>query len=93
MQGSAQDAIAAFDSIHRKLAPLRPLSVRVIDDSHLHVGHKEAHQGAHLRLEIVSEIFRGLSALRRHRIVYDALGPLPQLGIHALSIIAQEPKE
>jgi len=92
MQGSAQDAIAAFESIHRKLATLRPLSVTVTDDSHLHVGHKEAHQGAHLRLEVVSESFRGLSALQRHRAIYDALGPLPRLGIHALSINAQEPK-
>jgi BolA protein len=42
---------------------------------------------------IVAEAFEGLSRVLRHRMVYDALGPLMQGPIHALAIRAYTPDE
>jgi BolA family transcriptional regulator, general stress-responsive regulator len=72
---------------------LAPLHLEVHDDSHLHAGHAGAREGGHFGIAITSEAFRGLSRLRRHRLVYDAVGPLKTQGIHALAIDARTPEE
>ena len=74
-------------------AALQPQSLQVTDDSHLHAGHAGARDGSHFTVAAVSERFTGLSRLARHRLVYDALGPLGPLGIHALAIQASTPQE
>ncbi|RVT88394.1 BolA family protein [Inhella crocodyli] len=63
------------------------------DDSHLHAGHAGAREGGHYRLRIVSPRFAGLGRVARHRLIYDALGPLADRGIHALQIDARSPEE
>lgn len=68
-------------------------SLEVIDDSHRHAGHAGAREGRHFSVRIEAEAFRGLSRLRRHRLVYDAVGPLMAQGIHALAIDAHAPGE
>jgi len=74
-------------------ARLQPLELAVIDESAAHVGHAGAREGGHFRVRIVSEQFRGRSALERHRQVYEALHPLMGRGIHALAIEACAPHE
>ncbi len=71
-----------------------PLHVEVIDDSHRHSGHAGAQGGAgHFRVRLLSERFRGLPVLARHRLVYEALRPLIPHEIHALGIEADAPGE
>jgi BolA family transcriptional regulator, general stress-responsive regulator len=73
---------------------LAPLHVEVIDDSHKHAGHAGAQGGAgHFRVRVLSEKFRGLPVLARHRLVYEALRPLIPHEIHALGIEADAPGE
>jgi BolA family transcriptional regulator, general stress-responsive regulator len=72
---------------------LAPTDIEVGDDSHLHAGHAGAREGRHFHVRIVSEKFRGLTRLKRHRLVYDCLGPLAPQGIHALAIDARAPGE
>ena len=67
--------------------------LRVDDDSHLHAGHAGAASGRHFSVTIVSTAFANLTRVRRHRLVYDALAPLMQSGIHALAIHARTPDE
>jgi BolA family transcriptional regulator, general stress-responsive regulator len=75
-------------------AAFAPQSLAVEDESHLHIGHAGAATGrGHFRVTIVSEAFRGLSPLARHRAVYDVLGGLMQTDIHALSITARTPDQ
>jgi BolA family transcriptional regulator, general stress-responsive regulator len=74
-------------------ASLQPAALEVGDDSHLHAGHAGAREGRHFHVLIVSERFRGLSRIARHRLVYDCLGPLIPQGIHALAIDARAPGE
>jgi len=68
---------------------LAPTAIDVDDDSHLHAGHAGAREGRHFSVRIASPRFAGLKPLARHRLVYDALGPLGPLGIHALAIDAR----
>ena len=50
-------------------------------------------QRGYFRLRIVSPRFANLPTMARHRLVYDALGPLMNGAIHALSITARTPAE
>jgi BolA protein len=73
---------------------LSPLHVEVIDDSDRHAGHAGAQGGAgHFHVRVLSEKFRGLPVLARHRLVYEALRPLIPDEIHALGIEADAPGE
>jgi BolA protein len=85
------------DRILRIRLALEALSPRVLeirDDSHKHAGHAGARDGrGHFSVQLVSAQFEGLPPLRRHRLVYDALGALMQTDIHALAIQARTPSE
>ena len=70
---------------------LAPERLEVQDDSHLHAGHAGAREGRHFSVCIRSARFAGLSRVARHRLVYDAVGPLASQGIHALALDARAP--
>lgn len=72
---------------------LQPIALELRDDSALHAGHAGAREGSHWSVRIVSESFTGLGRVARHRLVYDALGPLAPGGIHALAIDARSPTD
>jgi len=82
------------DRIEQKLAALRPESLEIVDESRAHAGHEGAKSGGgHYRLVIVSTEFAGKTAQLRHRMVYEALGPMMKQEIHALAIKAYAPGE
>lgn len=85
------------DSIRDKLTEaLQPSQLQIIDQSASHAGHaamKSATPGkagasgeTHFRVEVVSEVFVGLSLVKRQRMVYGLLAPEFALGLHALSL-------
>ena len=62
-------------------AQLQPEWLQVLDESHMHSRGRETHY----KVIMVSPRFAGLSKVRRHQLVYAALGEL--MGqIHALAI-------
>lgn len=68
---------------------LQPSRLEVLDESHLHAGHAGARDGrGHFRVLVVSERFRGVGPVARHRLVFDALGEMMTTDIHALGIRA-----
>tara|TARA_R110001606_G_scaffold399310_1_gene584773 strand:+ start:102271 stop:102543 length:273 start_codon:yes stop_codon:yes gene_type:complete len=75
------------------LSNLNPAHLDLQDDSALHAGHAGNTGGSHYTVTIVSEAFNGLSLIKRHRLVYDAVGELMTNDIHALSIQAKTPAE
>jgi BolA protein len=82
------------DRIEKKLAALRPESLEIVDESRAHAGHEGAKAGGgHYRLLIVSPEFAGKTVQLRHRMVYEALGPMMKHDIHALAIKAYAPGE
>ena len=82
-------------AIRARLAVLQPLALELEDESGQHAGHTGSRPsgGSHWRLAIVSEAFRGKSAVARHRMVYEALGDLMKRDIHALKIEASAPEQ
>lgn len=73
---------------------LEPEQLEVVDDSHRHAGHAGAADGrGHFTVLIASPRFAGLGTLRRHRLVYEAVGDMMTTDIHALSIQALAPGE
>lgn len=83
--------VSAADIEAALAAALQPQVLEVQDDSHLHAGHAGAREGRHFSVRIVSERFRGLSRVARHRLIYDSLELLIARGIHALAIDARTP--
>ncbi len=66
---------------------LQPEHLEIIDDSHLHAGHVGAKSGkGHFTVIIKSALFKKLSVLKQHQLVYQAMGELMQTDIHALVI-------
>jgi len=71
-----------------------PVSLEVLDQSHLHTGHEGAKSGGgHFDVLIVSERFAHQNQVKRHRLIYDALKELMPTEIHALGIKAYTPDE
>ena len=80
--------------MQQKLSKLNPQSLEIQDESGKHVGHEGAKSGGgHYQLIIVSGEFSGKPMQLRHRMVYDALGPMMKKEIHALAIKAYAPGE
>ncbi len=89
------DSTERIEEINRRLqSALRPETLQVIDEGHLHVGHEGARDGrGHFRVLIVAAAFDGQTAIKRHRLVYGAMGELMESDIHALAIEAYSPEE
>lgn len=86
--------MSVIEAMRARLAVLEPSAIEIIDDSARHSGHAGVRDGGgHYRLSIVSPHFAGHPTMARHRLVYDALGPLMKREIHALSILAKAPDE
>jgi BolA family transcriptional regulator, general stress-responsive regulator len=86
--------VSVAQRIEQKLAALEPESLELVDESAAHAGHAGAQSGGgHYRLTIVARAFDGKPAQQRHRMVYDALGPMMRHEIHALAIRAYAPGE
>ena len=84
------------DTITKKLTEaFAPQSLKVVDESHRHEGHAGPRPGGqtHFRVYIVSEMFKDMSRLQRHRLVNQALSGELQGGVHALAIHAAAPGE
>lgn len=60
--------------------------IQLEDQSHHHIGHKAAGGGGHFYVTIRSERFNGLSPIARQRLVLDAVRPMMDKEIHALSM-------
>ena len=80
--------MSLIEEIKSRLQPLAPSQLEIQDDSALHAGHKGNGGGGHFNLKIISAEFNGKSQVARHRIIYQLMGDLIPLKIHALSIDA-----
>jgi BolA protein len=78
----------------RLTTALEPTRLEIVDQSAAHAGHEGAKDGGgHYVVTIVSAAFTGLPLIKRHRLVYGAVGDAMKDEIHALSIRAYAPDE
>ena len=66
------ETISLIDRIMRE--ELEAVHVAIIDESHLHRGHKAAGGGGHYHVTVVSPRFEDVNLLDQRRLVYTALG-------------------
>lgn len=78
---------------HKLTEAFAPLTLKVIDESHLHAGHVGARPEGetHFRVEVVSAAFADCSRVDRQRMVYDTLRDELAGPVHALSVLASAP--
>ena len=74
---------------------LQPTRLDVINESHLHAGHRGSPGtgDSHFRVVIVAAKFAGLPRIARQRLVNQALAPLMGAPIHALAMQTLAPGE
>lgn len=74
---------------------LNPLKIEVINESHMHAGHRSSPGTgeSHFRVFVISELFREMSRVARHRMVNDLVSEELKEGIHAFSLSAYAPGE
>lgn len=74
---------------------LEPTRLDVINESHLHAGHRNSPGTgeSHYRVLIVSPAFAGKNRVARHRMVNDALADELKDRVHALALTAYAPDE
>ena len=86
-----------IEDITRKIeAELKPQSLEIINESHLHAGHQESFDGTgetHLRIRIVSEGFETMNRVERHRAINALVEEEMAKGLHAIAIEAKTPSE
>lgn len=78
-------------SIEKKLSELAPSHLSVENESHKHSVPENSE--THFRVEIVSDKFAGMRAVRRHQRVYQLLQEELAGPVHALAIHAYAPDE
>lgn len=66
----------------------KPTLLNIIDESHLHAGHREAGEAleTHFYIEIQSPLFAGKTPLMQHRMVMDLFKDEFSKGLHALRL-------
>ena len=84
-----------IDDIKNRIASnIRNCKIKIIDESHMHAGHKNNRQGsAHFKAVIISEHFENLSLIERHKKIYAILGSDMGTTIHAFSMKTFTPDE
>jgi BolA protein len=91
-----EPTMSAEDEIKiRLMTALEPTRLDVINESHLHAGHRSSPGTgeSHFRVTIVSSRFAGCSRVDRHRMVNAALEGLVGGRVHALALHAFAPGE
>ncbi len=63
-----------------------PVELEIEDQSYMHAGHKAAGGGGHFLVTIKSARFNGLTPIARQRLVIEAVKPMMDREIHALSM-------
>lgn len=92
----------AFTAIRRKLQDTFPdlTHLEIFNDSYKHAGHQPMESvdvnrtESHMRLEIVSDKFQGMTLPARHRYIYDLLADeMKHYRIHALQLTTRTVEE
>ena len=86
----------SFETIHQTLEnTFSPTVLRLVDQSHRHVGHPETMHGPEMLLDLVlvSKKFEGKSLLEKHAAVHAALNLGKNAEIHGITIHAYSPRE
>jgi BolA protein len=88
--------LTVAETIRARLdAAFAPVTLEIVDESHLHAGHAGHRPGVstHFRIAIVAQAFAAKPRVERQRMIYAVLADLMGNPIHALSLDARAPGE
>ena len=81
-----------YNAIQAKLAEkFKPVHMEIINESYMHNVPKGSE--THFKVLVVSDQFKDVKLIGRHRLVNDVLAEELQAGVHALSILAKTPDQ
>jgi BolA protein len=84
--------VSVAERIEKKLREaLDPSHVEVINESHMHNVPRGSE--THFKVVVVSARFDGITAVKRHQLVYGTLADELKGGVHALAITSRTPTE
>ena len=91
MSSSSTSGPVAF-AIHEKLTEqLKPSHIEIINESYMHNVPKGSE--THFKVVVVSDKFKDVKLIGRHRLVNELLSNELKTGVHALSIVAKTPDQ
>ena len=89
--------MSKIDIIYNLLSSLEPHLLKIIDQSTSHADHYKQEEASpfpsHIKIEIVSPKFHGLSLVARQRLINCLLKDAYENGLHAASIEARSIEE
>ena len=89
---AGEGAGPVYQAIKTKLAErFKPVHMEIINESYMHNVPKGSE--THFKVLVVSEQFKDVKLIGRHRLVNDVLAEELQSGVHALSILAKTPDQ
>ncbi len=85
--------MASIIEIENKLkSQLNVNELEITDESIMHKGHQNFKEGhiTHIKIKIKSPDFIGKTKVSMHRLIYNSLAEEIKMGLHAISIEAEE---
>lgn len=82
---SMQDRISS-----KVMESVAPQVFDIVNESHMHAGPATE---SHFKLVVVAERFEGVSAVKRHQLLYGLLADELKGGVHALALHLYTPEE
>ena len=70
---------------------MSPVHLEIINESHMHNVPRGSE--THFKVVVVSDKFKDVNLVSRHRLVNGVLASELQTGVHALSIVAKTPEQ
>jgi BolA protein len=91
-RGFSTSTAPVFTAITEKLtAALQPSFLQVMNESHMH--NVPVNSETHFKVVVVSEQFKGLTPIKRHKLVNSTLKEEIDGPVHALSIVAKDSEQ
>ena len=87
-----------FEIEQRLHTAFTPIFLVVVNESEKHKGHmgilnQTENPETHFSIKMISEKFKGITRLQRHRLVLDVLGDLMPFPVHALRLELKSPDQ
>ncbi|CAK9832996.1 BolA-like protein DDB_G0274169 [Anthophora retusa] len=91
MSNVAQNALVESSIKKKLMESLNPFHIEIINESYMHNVPKGSE--THFKVIVVSDAFKDVPLVKRHRMVNKLLQAELEGGVHALSIVAKTPDQ
>ena len=90
MSGSVSGMSMQEQISSKVISSVSPDVFDIVNESHMHAGPA---QESHFKLVVVAQRFAGMTAVKRHQLLYGVLAEELKSGVHALALHLYTPEE